>query len=141
MGQYMAPTRPNTVWSKRLFPEDLRITWEHAVGDSHKIRALSGCSASRAVPLASTVAIGGNAIAAGAPFYQGRTYTGAIYLFVRPATGWSNMSQTFKRITPDVTQRDYLGWSVAFGGNTTVVAGAPGSSKWTGAAYIFERMP
>jgi hypothetical protein len=83
MGQYMAPTRPNTVWSKRLFPEDLRITWEHAVGDSHKIRVLSGCSASRAVPLASTVAIGRNAIAAGAPFYQGRTYTGAIYLFVR----------------------------------------------------------
>jgi hypothetical protein len=27
----MAPTRPNTVWSKRLFPEDLRIMWEHVV--------------------------------------------------------------------------------------------------------------
>jgi hypothetical protein len=88
--------------------------------------------------LGRSVAIGGNAVAAGAPFYQGRTYTGAIYLFVRPATGWSNMTQTFKRNAPAVG--DYLGWSVAFG-NTTVVAGAPASSHWTGAAYIFNRMP
>jgi hypothetical protein len=92
--------------------------------------------------LGSSVAIGGNAVAAGAPFWSnGAIHTGAIYLFVRPATGWINMTQTFKRIIPDVTQRGYLGRSVAFGGNTIVVAGAPNSSIYTGAAYIFERMP
>ncbi len=94
----------------------------------------------RSANLGFSVAIGGNAVAAGAPFYQGRTYTGAIYLFVRPATGWSNMTQTFRGIGSD-GERDEMGSSVAFVGNSTVVAGAPKSSNFTGNAYIFERMP
>jgi hypothetical protein len=36
--------------------------------------------------LGRSVAIGGNAVAAGAPFYQGRTYTGAISLFMPVST-------------------------------------------------------
>jgi hypothetical protein len=99
-------------------------------------------AAVEAAGLGSSVAIGGNAVAAGAPFwYTGAIRTGAIYLFVRPATGWSNMTEIFKRIAPGVGHPNYPGWSAAFGGNTTVVAGAPRSSNFTGAAYIFERMP
>ena len=91
--------------------------------------------------LGSSVAIGGNAVAAGAPNRRfGQYQTGAIYLFLRPATGWSNMTQTFRGIG-SVDDRDEMGLSVAFVGNSTVVAGGPRASNFTGAAYILKRMP
>src|SRR4029077_9312848 len=74
--------------------------------------------------------------AAGAPSRCVRQYrTGAIYLFVRPATGWSNMTQTFRGIGSD-GDRNEMGSSVAFVGNSTVVGRRARASNFTGAAYI-----
>jgi hypothetical protein len=81
-----------------------------------------------------SVAISGNTVAVGAPYETIGTneHQGAVYVFTRPASGWSNMTQTAKLTVSDGTLSAYLGYSVAFSGNT-IVAGAPGAN----AAYVF----
>jgi hypothetical protein len=61
---------------------------------------------------------------------------GAVYIFVKPAGGWSNTTQTAKLSASDGADNDYLGYSVAISGNT-VVAGAPNANNYAGAAYVF----
>src|SRR5579863_4019033 len=82
--------------------------------------------------LGSSVAISGNTIVAGA--LGNNSNTGAVYVFVEPTTGWTNMTQTAKLTASDGQSRDDLGWSVAISGNV-VAAGAPGGA--TGAVYVF----
>ena len=73
------------------------------------------------------MAISGDTIVAGA--YQatiGHNYSqGAAYVFVKPAGGWANMTQTAKLTASDGAYADQLGISVAHCGDT-VVAGALG---------------
>jgi hypothetical protein len=81
-----------------------------------------------------SVAVSGNTIAVGAPYETIGTneFQGAIYVFTKPASGWSNMTQTAKLTVSDEALSGELGYSVAFSGNT-IVAGAPGAN----AAYVF----
>jgi len=92
---------------------------------------------------ASSVAVSGNAIAVGAP-YAFRA-TGAAYVFVEPAGGWVDMTQTAELTASDsdanIAVPPYLGASVAISGDT-VVAGAPDKQNSAldstyGAAYMF----
>jgi hypothetical protein len=91
------------------------------------------------------VAISGNTIVVGAPnaligtsdFSQG-----AAYVFVKPTTGWANMTQTAKLTASNPnTNSVHFGTSVAISGNTVVV-GAPrafiGFSQ-IGTAYVFVK--
>jgi hypothetical protein len=65
---------------------------------------------------------------------------GAAYVFVEPAGGWVNMTQTAELTASDGAFDDLVGLSVALSG-TTVVVGAPdetvGSNSLQGAAYVF----
>jgi hypothetical protein len=65
---------------------------------------------------------------------------GAVYVFVRPRTGWTNATQTAELTASDGAAQDFLGGAVAVSGDT-VVAGAAGHSDGTnarqGAAYVF----
>lgn len=81
-----------------------------------------------------SVAVSGNTIAVGAPYETIGTneHQGAVYVFTKPASGWSNMTQTAKLTVSDEALSGELGYSVAFSGNT-IVAGAPGAN----AAYVF----
>ncbi|MDM8553620.1 choice-of-anchor D domain-containing protein, partial [Desulfococcaceae bacterium HSG7] len=58
------------------------------------------------------------------------------YVFVKPAGGWSDMTQTAKLTASDANSDDHFGWSVAVNGDTAVV-GANGDD--TGSAYVFVK--
>ncbi|HEV2176323.1 MAG TPA: hypothetical protein VGW33_03855 [Terriglobia bacterium] len=103
------------------------------------ITQLAELTASDGAPfnlLGFSIAISGDTVVVGAP----ATGTGgAVYVFVKPAIGWANMTQTAK-LTPSDGHGDALGTSVAISGNT-VVAGAPnavgGGQSGRGAVYVF----
>jgi len=90
----------------------------------------------------SSVAISGNTIVVGADgtTVQGNPHEGAAYVFVKPANGWSNMTQTAKLTASGGYVGDDFGESIAISGNTLVV-GAPyasiGSNYQQGASYVF----
>ena len=66
---------------------------------------------------------------------------GSVYVFVKPGSGWADMTQTAKLIASDGVTVDHLGAAVAVSGDT-VVAGAPsyfGSNSTQGFAYVFVK--
>lgn len=66
--------------------------------------------------------------------------SGSIYIFEKPESGWTDMTQTDKLIAPDGTDMDLFGFSVAISGGELIV-GAIGDDEngdASGAAYIFE---
>jgi hypothetical protein len=92
------------------------------------------------------VAISGNTIAAGdqGAVIQGNAAAGNVHVYVRPASGWRNMSQTAILSASDAAGGEVLGYSVGIDGNT-IVAGAPGADinfhQNSGAAYVFTAPP
>src|SRR5580704_4662182 len=66
------------------------------------------------------VAISGNTVAVGAPgaTIGSNVGQGAIYIFVKPASGWANMTQTAKLTASDGQADSLLGRGVAISGNT-----------------------
>ena len=71
-----------------------------------------------------------------------KQYAGAAYVFVKPATGWADATQTAKLTASDSEGTAYFGSSVSISGDTVVVGadGARvGSNPYQGAAYIFVR--
>ncbi len=91
-----------------------------------------------------SVAVSGNTAVVGAPFanVDGVSDAGAVYVFVQPAAGWGNMTETAKLTASDAEAEgiSFLGVTVAIGGNT-IVAGAInqtiGQNFQQGAAYAF----
>ena len=81
------------------------------------------------------VSISGNTAAVGALFAHGGA--GAAYVFVKPASGWSRMTQTAELAASDSSTFDNMG-SIAISGNT-VVTGAYGHNNFMGAAYVFVK--
>ena len=79
-----------------------------------------------------SVAIGSGTIAVGA--------SGVAYVFVEPASGWADMTETAKLTAADGTANDSFGSSVAITGDSVVV-GAPfatvSGNAGQGAAYVF----
>lgn len=95
--------------------------------------------------LGSSVAVSGDTIVAAADSktVTGNTAQGAVYVFVKPASGWVNATETAKLTASDGASGDSLGRSVAISGDT-IVAGAPfaGATDNSGpgaAAYVFVK--
>ena len=90
-----------------------------------------------------SVAIDGSTIVVGADDHQvgSNQSQGAAYVFMMPAGGWVNMTQTAELTASDGAANDFFGLSVAISGST-IVAGAyfhqVGSNR-QGAAYVFTR--
>jgi hypothetical protein len=82
-----------------------------------------------------SLAISGSTVAVG---ISDTSTPGAIYVFEKPSTGWTNMTQTAKLTASDGAANDYLGYSVAISGNT-VVGGAPNANNYLGEAYVFVK--
>jgi hypothetical protein len=86
------------------------------------------------------VATDGNFVAAGMPGRQ--TNTGGVYVFTKPAGGWSSGHETAKLTASDGAAGDNLGNSVGVA-DGTIVGGAPFATvsghAAQGAAYAFER--
>jgi hypothetical protein len=90
------------------------------------------------------VSVSGNTIVVAAPFREvgKNTGQGAAYVFVKPASGWTNATQTAKLTAEKGAAKEFFGESVAVSGNT-IVAGAPdrevGKNAMQGAADVFTR--
>jgi len=91
-----------------------------------------------------SVAISGNTIVVGAPYATvGSKYAqGAAYVFVKPASGWANMTETARLTASEVAEQAFFGCAVSISGDTVVV-GADGvnvgAHQYQGAAYVFVK--
>ena len=85
-----------------------------------------------------SVSVSGDVIVVGAPDHG--NIVGAAYVFVEPAGGWTDTTQTAVLTASDGQFLDQLGLAVSISGST-IVAGAPyatiGSHSDQGAAYVF----
>jgi hypothetical protein len=88
----------------------------------------------------------GNTVAVGAVGwcrYKGNEGCGqgAVFVFVKPASGWADMTETARLLASDGKPGDYLGESVAISDDgSTIVAGAPywpANGQGNGALYVF----
>ncbi len=83
------------------------------------------------------VAVSGNTLVVGGAGGDGEL--GAAYVFVKPATGWANMTETAELTASDAQKTSSVGISVAISGNTIVV-GLPcetiDSNQFQGSAYV-----
>jgi hypothetical protein len=80
-----------------------------------------------------SVSISGSTIVAGALYANGGN--GAAYVFVKPSTGWKNMTETAELTASDGAFHDLFGTSVGIDGNA-IVAGARANNS-QGAAYVY----
>jgi FG-GAP repeat len=85
-----------------------------------------------------SVAISGDTIVIGAS--GDNSYTGATYVYVKPANGWTDMTETAKLTASDGQPYDFMGGAVSISGNT-VVAGATQKYPSNGKAYVFVEPP
>jgi FG-GAP repeat len=86
----------------------------------------------------SSVSISGNTIVVGDPDTYYSTSAGAAYVYVKPAGGWINMTQTAKLTSSDGVVKDEFGASVSISGSTIAV----GAEQYfevggTGKSYVF----
>jgi FG-GAP repeat len=99
---------------------------------------LSPSDPSSAICFGCSVAIDGNTIVIGA--YEANVGSnvgqGAVYVFVEPAGGWTNMTETAKLTASDGVAYQQLGHSVGVSGNT-IVAGTYTSIAGATKAYAF----
>jgi len=87
-----------------------------------------------------SVAISGNIIVVGAAntsnFQSAAATPGAVYVFVKPANGWHDMTETAKLVASDGLAGDAFGNSVSISG-TTIAIGAFFVNNFSGRAYVF----
>jgi hypothetical protein len=97
--------------------------------------------------LGSSVSISGDTIVVGDAFDHcaAGSDCGSAYVFVKPAGGWSDMTQTAKLTASDAADGDYLGVAVSIS-DDTIVVGAPGDAHdhcgpvgACGSAYVFVK--
>jgi hypothetical protein len=94
--------------------------------------------------LGAAVAISGDAIVAGAASHAvGNTpFAGAAYVFVKPASGWTNATQTAELTASDGADGDGFGEAVGVSGDTIVVGPVQhdiGKNSRQGEAYAFVK--
>ena len=66
------------------------------------------------------------------------SYSGSVYVFVKPVGGWSNMTQTAKLTASDGAADDEFGRSVSVSGDVVVVGASKGIFD-SGSAYVFVK--
>jgi hypothetical protein len=81
-----------------------------------------------------SIAASGNTVVVGAPSYYEGSNPGAAYVFVKPAGGWQNMTETAELTPSDGTPSELFGQSVAISGDTIVVGCNRGSE-----VYVFVK--
>lgn len=101
---------------------------------------LTASDAKGSADLGFSASISANTIIAGAPNAHGSN--GSAYVFVQPANGWVNMTQTAELVQPNGMQFYGFGQSVGIRGSTAVV-GSPGTTiggnQGQGAAYVYSK--
>lgn len=101
---------------------------ELSASDSGGILDYLGCS----------VSVSGDTVVAGS--FGHNNFQGSAYVYVKPQSGWHDMTETAELTTFKGKGGDNVGFSVAISGDT-VVAGAPGAHSAYGAAYVYLEPP
>jgi hypothetical protein len=90
-----------------------------------------------------SVGISGQTVVVGAPgaTVGANAGQGAAYIFVKPPSGWANMTETAKLTASDGQAGDGFGGAVGIAGNTIVVGACPqsGVCNGPGKVYVFQR--
>jgi hypothetical protein len=83
------------------------------------------------------IAIDGNTVVVGQPNFAKSQGAAAAYVFVKPASGWTDMTQTAKLTGSDGVANEFsFGLSVGIS-NNVIVAGGEGYNLDQGAIYLF----
>jgi hypothetical protein len=95
------------------------------------------------------VAISGNTIVVGDSYATvdgnratGQAWEGAAYVFTKPGSGWTNMTEVAELTASDGSSLVNFGDAVAINGNTIVVgaqAAGVGGNAYQGAAYVYTQ--
>jgi FG-GAP repeat len=91
-----------------------------------------------------SVSISGDTIVAGALDHKvgANQDQGAVYVFVKPASGWKDATQTAELTASDGAAQDTFGGAVGISGDTVVASSASekvGANDQQGAAYVFVK--
>jgi hypothetical protein len=91
-----------------------------------------------------SISLDGDILVVGAPYADigGVHNQGAAYIFVKPDTGWNDMTETARITASDGAEDDWFGNSVAVYGEWLVVGAPQVSSNGmisAGAAYVFNK--
>jgi hypothetical protein len=116
-----------------LKADDARARYPVTIDPFVQLAELTASDGGENDGLGTSVAVSGNTVAVGA---SGNINVGAVYIFVKPASGWQNMTQTATLTESDGAPGDGFGDAVSISGNT-VMAGAPYANVDQGAAYVF----
>lgn len=107
---------------------------------------LAKLTASDGVPgdqMGISVGISGNTVVAGAEnaTVGSNAGQGAAYIFVKPVSGWADMTETAKLTASDGRAADGFGGSVGITGNTIVIGACPqsGMCNGQGKVYVFVK--
>jgi hypothetical protein len=90
----------------------------------------------------SCISSDGNTVLAGTPQWNGLQVfgSGKAYVFVKPASGWANMTESAKLTAGDELFGDAFGWSVAIN-NGIAVIGSVRANAMAGKTYIYFKPP
>jgi len=81
-----------------------------------------------------SIAGSGNTVVVGAPSYYEGANPGAAYVFVKPSSGWQDMTETAKLTPSDGVSSELFGQAVAMNGDTIVVGCGNGTE-----VYVFAK--
>ena len=110
-----------------------------ASGWSNMTQTATLTSSDSGAGFGTSVAISGNIIVVGAANtsnFSKQTTPGAVYVFVKPAGGWKDMTETVKLTASDGVSGDAFGNSVSISGDTIAV-GAFFVNNFSGRVYVF----
>lgn len=111
-----------------------------ATGWSNMTQTATLTSSDNGEGFGTAVAISGDIIVVGAAntsnFHDPAATPGAAYVFVKPAGGWKDMTETVKLTAADGLPGDAFGNSVSISG-TTIAVGAFFVNNFSGRAYVF----
>ena len=127
--------RNQRAWSS--LPKEARSAIMSALqGEGAQLGKLTAADGMRGDGFGMSVAISGDTVVVGAG--DADNEVGAAYVFVKPASGWKNMTQTAKLTPSNQVPKLYFGYSVAVDGNTIVVGQfSTVDSPHAEAAYVF----
>jgi hypothetical protein len=115
--------------------------WTNTFGNYTAELSASDLGGTRDDNFGSSVSVSGNTVVVGEPNGNNNAQPGSAYLFVKPAGGWANMTQTAELTASDALAGNAFGASVSIS-NSTVLVGAycapvTQSGCGPGAAYVF----
>ena len=114
--------------------------------DAHETARLTASDGTTGDSLGNDVSVSGDTVVAGAPGVSpnGTFAQGAGYVFVKPAGGWKDGTQTAELTTSDGATQDYLGLvnGASISGDTVVLGSSThkvGNNAGQGAAYVYVK--